>query len=129
MARPWTATETATLRQLWGREPYRQVAQKLNRPPTAVATKASKLGLKSDLNRAPRHDYDNIKEMIEFGYHATQIAIEHNTSTKTIYNTVRDSIGSNWYKMLLKNTKLQNKEYGRRTPVITKQYFTDSDKK
>lgn len=102
----WTTTEVAYLSMRWGLEPATSIAQKLNKSVNAVCLKASKLNLKSSLPHKGTHSLAQIAELIEWGYHPTEIARELNiSSTKNVYNTVRDRLGGNWYARLKQNAK------------------------
>ena len=87
------------------------IGAQLQRSPNSIRVKAAKLGLKSNLSRNGTN-LNEIIEMIELGYHPTEIASNLNKSTKNIYNTVRDRLGGTLYRSL----KLNAKRRGRMTP-------------
>lgn len=118
--KPWTAKEEKQLRKEWGVLLADEVAKKHGRSVNSVTKHASKMGLKSKLTRwNAAGNSKELKELIEFGYCATDIAKQLGKTTKNIYNTVRDrkDISPKWYRMLLKNTKLQTENRGVITPV------------
>lgn len=107
----WKTTEVAYLRKYWGIQHASDIAETLGRSVMAVNMKATRLGLKSSLARQGQNLAELI-ELIEFGYHPTEIARSLNKSTKNIYNTTRDRLGGQLYKRLKQNANNR----GRMTP-------------
>lgn len=117
MARAWTTAEVKYLAQHYGREPVTVIAAQLGRSDNAIRLYARKSGLSSRLCHERRHDYGNIQELIDFGYHATQIASQIGVTTKCLYNMIRDRLGGHAYAKLKRNTQLQRAAGRSFTPI------------
>ena len=116
----WTTRDVRFLTENFGVMKSTEIAKKLVRTPNAIRTYASKLNLKSKLpyNYCSENSKE-IRELIDFGYHATEIAKMMGKTTKHIYNTCRDrsDLGGKWYRKLKQNTQLQRENSGIQTPI------------
>lgn len=114
--KPWTTKEEKHLRYYFGLIPSEKIAKDLNRTTNSIRLKASRLKLKSSLTHKG-HDLSQLVEMIQFGMHPTEIARELNTSTKAVYNIIRDRLGGRLYTQL----KLNAKRKGRMRPIYPRE--------
>ena len=120
MSAAWTTKEEARLGNEWGVMLATEIAVIHDRTVNAVCKRASKLGLESKMpNKYCSENSKEIRELIDFGYHATEIAKMMGKTTKHIYNTCRDrsDLGGKWYRKLKQNTQLQRENSGIQTPI------------
>jgi len=117
----WTNHQVKFLTDNWGRLSAKRIAVKLDRSYDSVLKKASKLGLRSTRPIQIKHDLKLLKARIAHGHHPTTLAKAMNTSTKAVYNTVKDRLDEEWYARLLKNVENHNKRNKRLTPIYKKQ--------
>lgn len=124
--RYWKTTEVAQLKELWGKKPYQEIAQMLGRSNDSVLIKASRLKLESQRwVKHPKMTEAALRDLLDKGYHATQIAEHFNTSTKSVYNTIDARFPETLYLQLLRNTRTYNQEHGR---ILSPRYRAGQNK-
>lgn len=106
--REWTTQELKYLQQNYGFVPVREIAKVLDRSEGSVRTFVSRrTGLRSGLAVSKPKDYELMQRMIYEGCHPTEIARVLGTSTKAVYNRVKNGLAydSVDYKVLLSNRR------------------------
>lgn len=88
----WTTKEVRYLQQHYGFIPVSRLAATLGRTEEAVRNYACNLGIKSPLRRRKPENFELIQKMIYDGAHPTEIALAIGTSTKAVYNRVRNGL-------------------------------------
>lgn len=89
--RPWTNHEVKYLQQHYGFIPVTQIAKDIGRTEHAVRAFVSRrTGMRSGMPHKQSKNVKEIKQWIYDGWHPTQIAEQLSTTTKAVYNRVRN---------------------------------------
>ena len=104
MAKHWTTTDHRYIKENYGSLLVSEIAEHLGRSENAVRLYASKHGFESKLYHQSKKRL-KLQAMVQAGHHPTVIAYMMGTTTKAIYNSVRDQLGGNWYYTLKHNAR------------------------